>query len=177
MKLRQEKIGITDAEEHELEASVRSLAVQSGGDGSAGLPPPVYWQNLIVRINTRIDREESGKMLSIHWALRVAIPGVVAILSFVIGLHYYVPQRATTEESVSAVILSLPAQSVDSLLLNPSPLAVSLSIAEVGGNLFDMTQEQIADYLIHQGSVQILIESMSDQQLGDVMVELGAHQD
>jgi hypothetical protein len=177
MKVRQERTEITDAEERELEDSVRRLVARSGDVAHAASRPPAYWQNLIIRINARIDREESGKMLSIHWALRVAIPGVLAILSFVVGLHYYVPQKATSEESVSAVILSLPSRTVDSLLLNPSPLAASLSIAEVGGNMFDMTQEQIADYLIHQGSVQTLVESLSDQQLGYVMMELGAHQD
>lgn len=176
MKLRQEKTEITDAEERELEESVRRLAAQAG-DPTPSAPPPPYWQNLIVRINSRIDHEESGKMLSLHWALRVAIPGVVAILSFVIGLHYYVPEKRTQEESVSAAILSLPAQSVDSLLLNPSPLAGSLSIAEVEGNLFEVTQDQIGEYLITHGSVQTLVETLSDQQLGEVMVQLGIHQD
>lgn len=176
MKLRPEKTEITDAEERELEDSVRQMASRTGGIHPA-VPSPAYWQNLVIRINSRIDHEESGKMLSIHWALRVALPGVLAILSFVIGLHYYVPEKAPSEESVSAVILSLPQQSVDSLLLSPSLLASSLSIAEVGSNLFEVTQDQIADYLITQGAARTLVESMSDQQLGDVMVELGAHQD
>lgn len=176
MKIRQEKTEFTDAEERELEESVRSLVNQSGDRGHAA-PPPAYWQNLIVLINSRIDREESAKMLSIHWALRVALPGILAILSFVIGLHYYVPEKTTQEESVSAVILSLPQRSVDSLLLDPSPLAGSLSIAEVGGGFFEVTQDQIADYLINQGAAQTLVESMSDELLGDVMVELGTRQD
>src|SRR5512141_244690 len=123
MKFRHERVEPSEAEEHELEASIRGMIPPEGD--VAGAPPPVYWQNLIVRTNERIDHETSGKTLSIHWALRVAMPGVLAIISFFIGMHYYAPEKPEAEESLAAVILSLPGQTVDSLLVNPPPAASS----------------------------------------------------
>src|SRR5512140_166025 len=102
MKFRQGRIEPGEAEERELEASIRGMLPREGEEGIPA-PSPVYWQNLIVHTNERIDRETSGKALSIHWALRVAFPGVLAIISFFIGLHYYVPEKVEKEESLAAV--------------------------------------------------------------------------
>ncbi len=171
MKFRHERTEPSESEERELEALIRGMAPPDAGDRPAG-PPAAYWQNLTVRTNERIDRETSGRALSIHWALRVAVPGVLAILSFFIGLHYYAPERPETEETVAAVILSLPGQTVDSLLVNP-PLAASIRIEDVSTDLFGVSQDQIGDYLINRGETQTLVESLSDQQLGDMLLAMG----
>jgi hypothetical protein len=174
MKFRHEKIQISEAEERLLEESIRSTSSQQPGE----VPPPdVYWQNLIVRTNERIDRSTSGKAISINWALRVAIPGVLAILSFAICLHYYVPETTHHDESVSALVLSLPSQSVDSLLVAPPPEAGSMSQFVSGDDVFSFSADQIAEYLISRGSAQTLVGSLSDQQLGDVEVALGSRED
>lgn len=173
MKFRHDKSEINEAEERRLEDGVRAMAARTGGV-SAPPPPDVYWQNLIARTNDRIDHETTGKALSINWALRVAIPGVVAILSFVIGLHYYVPEKASTDQSVNALVLSLPSQSIDSLIANPPRDVESISVIGTGDDVFTFSQEQIADYLINRGAARTFVEGMSEKQLGDVELALAS---
>jgi hypothetical protein len=175
MKFRHEKIGITDAEERELERAVRAMSGAEQEPPTA--PPEAYWQNQIIRSNQRIDHATSGKALSINWAFRVAIPGVVAVLSFVIGLHYYVPEKPRQTESVSEVLLSLPTQAVDSLLAGNAAIDASVSVADVGADIFRFSQAQIADYLITRGAAETLMEGLSDQQVGDLVSALGSVQD
>ncbi len=174
MKFRHEKTGVTDAEERELEQEVRDSAGPEGARWSA--PPAAYWQNQIVRINQRIDHATSGKALSINWALRVAIPGVVAVLSFVIGLHYYVPERSQASETVSELVMSLPAQAVDSLLTGTQPVDAPVSVEDVGVDIFSFSQSQIADYLIHRGASETFVDGLSDQQFGDLVLAMGTVQ-
>ena len=176
MKFRHEKIDISDADERRLEEGVRAMAARTGGV-SAPHPPDAYWQNLIARTNQRIDHDTSGKSLSISWALRVAIPGVVAILSFVIGLHYYVPEKASPDQSVNALVMSLSAQSIDSLIVNPPPEVEPMTVIGSSDDLFIFSEEQIADYLIYRGAVQTFVEGMSDKQLGDVELALASLRD
>ena len=175
MKFRHEKIEVTEAEERELEQTVRAMTEGAGEPPSA--PPEAYWQNQIIRSNQRIDHATSGKALSINWALRVALPGVVAVLSFVIGLHYYVPEKAHDVETVSEVLLSLPLQSVDSLLDVTPPIDASVSVEDVAPDIFTFSQTQIADYLIQRGAAETLMESLSDQQVGDLVQVLSTVQD
>ncbi|HMK38239.1 MAG TPA: hypothetical protein VK569_02785, partial [Bacteroidota bacterium] len=73
MKYRMEKIPLTAEAERELTSEIRQLA-GSTGDGKAPGPSDAYWQNLVVKINARIDDATSAKALSISWAARVAIP-------------------------------------------------------------------------------------------------------
>src|SRR5512141_561288 len=91
MKFRQEPRDITESEERELVDSVRALELEGGEKGTAPPISDAYWQNLIIRTNQRVDAAASAKAISISWAARVAIPGVVAIVSFLIALQYYVP--------------------------------------------------------------------------------------
>jgi len=175
MKFRQERTEITDAEERELEQSVRML---ERSRGETPVPPPEsYWQNLSIRMNTKIDDATSGRALSINWALRVAIPGVVAVISFVIGLHYYVPEKPHQNDTISAVIRSLPEQAVDSLLTGNAPADLTVSPSDIGGDIFIFSESQIADYLITRGAAETLVEGLSDQQVGEVVVALGTIRD
>ena len=170
MKFRQERTEITDAEERALEESVRSLERTLG---ETPVPPAeAYWSNVIVKANRKIDESTSGKALSINWALRVAIPGVVAVLSFVIGLHYYVPEKPHQNDTINAVLQSLPNQVVDSLLTGNAPADLSVSPSDIGGDIFTFSESQIADYLIDRGAAETLVDGLSDQQVGDVVLAI-----
>jgi hypothetical protein len=169
MKFKPEKDRVTDEEARILENDVRRLDASS-----TDVPdqPPVYWQNLIVRTNARIDAASSGKALSISWAARVAIPGVVAIVSFLVGLHYYVPEPAGDDTTVETVVLSLPASSLDSMMSDPSRVDPALSVADVGSDLFDLSSEQITDYLIVHGAASTAVEALSDSEKTELLAVL-----
>jgi hypothetical protein len=89
-----------------------------------------------VKINGKIDDATSGKALSISWAARVAIPGVVAIVSFLVGLHYFAPDASRHAPSVAEVVLALPPAAIDSLLVDPSRADPSLSAEDVATDVF-----------------------------------------
>ena len=108
MKLRRDKTEVTGSLEHDAVEAVRAL-VREKHIAELSEPSSAYFANLLVKTNQRIDAVTSGKALSISWLARVAVPGVVAILFFFIGLHYYVPG------------ISRSARQVHSLLQNSSP--------------------------------------------------------
>ena len=163
---------LADTEEKGLAESIRAMARQPG-DTLSSSPPDAYWQNLIVRTNQRIDDVTSGKALIISWAARVAIPGVVALLSFLVGLYYYAPEQPGQRSSLTAVVLSLPIHAVDSLLADPTQVNESLSLADIGGDPFALPREQIADYFIETVKANTLMEGMTDQQVNEVLTVLG----
>ena len=113
MKFKLEKGRIIERNEEEMAAEVRRLE-QSGPPKAAHPPTDAYWQNLIIRTNARIDEATSGKALSLSWAWRVAIPGVFAIVSFLIGVHYYVPGQPDERVTVASVLSALPSAAIDS---------------------------------------------------------------
>jgi hypothetical protein len=169
-----EKTPLTGEAERELTSEIRQIAGSGGGEGSR--PPDAYWQNLIVKINGRIDEATSGKALSISWAARVAIPGVVAIVSFLVGLHYYVPEVLQHEPSVADVVLSLPPATMDSLLVDPSRADPSLSVEDVATDVFVFSRQQIADYFIDNGNPGAAIDGISDREAGTVLAVLASEQ-
>ncbi|HTY57405.1 MAG TPA: hypothetical protein VMF59_01250, partial [Bacteroidota bacterium] len=150
MKYRMEKNPLTAEVERELTSEIRQIA-GSRGAGETPAVPDAYWQNLIIRVNARIDAATSGRALSISWAARVAIPGVVAIVSFLVGLHYIVPDAPKNEPSVADVVLSLPPAAMDSLLIDPSRADPSLSVSDVATDVFVFSRREIAEYLIDSG--------------------------
>ena len=168
MRFRQDRIA--DGDEQTLAAEVRGLSWgAAGGDD----PPDAYWQNFVVRANARIDGATSGRALSISWAARVAIPGVVAIASFLIALHFYVPEPPKASETVGAVVLSLPSSAMDSLLADPARIDASLSVAETGPDVFQVPGEQIAEYLVAHGNATAAMEGMSDGETSELLAVLG----
>lgn len=172
MKFRMGKHPIADEAEQALESEVREIASR-GFRAGASDPPDLYWQNLPVRANARIDNATSGRALSISWAARVAIPGVVAIAAFLFGLHYYVPEPPRTLESVGAVVLALPASSVDSLLADPSRADPSLTVAETGPDVFQVPPEQIVDYFVASGNAPAAVDGLSEKETKYLLAALG----
>ena len=172
MKYRMEKNPLTGEAEHELASEIRQLAGLSAGDGSR--PPDAYWQNLVVKINGKIDDATSGKALSISWAARVAIPGVVAIVSFLVGLHYYAPDASRHAPSVAEVVLALPPAAIDSLLVDPSRADPSLSAEDVATDVFVFPRQQIADYFIDNGNTGAAVEGISDRETSTILAVLAS---
>ena len=83
MKSKQPTPEHRDAEEREASNELRTLLrpnelLEQG-------PDDAYWHDLIARTNRRLDEAASGKAISISWAARVAIPGVVAIIFFFVS--------------------------------------------------------------------------------------------
>jgi hypothetical protein len=136
--------------------------------------PQTYWPSLLVRTNWRIDDATSAKALSISWAARVAIPGVVAILFFFIGLHYYVPEMVKKESSVASLINMLPEETVDSILVEPERLSTSLSAREVSSDIFQFSADQITEYLVATGNAQTTVDNMSDADIAALLSALDA---
>ncbi len=171
MKFRNEKREITEEQEKELAAAIRTLATRPGEGGPAS-PPDTYWHNLMVRTNRGIDDATSPRALSISWAARVAIPGVVAVVCFLIGLHYYAPGEPDMRSAITQTILSLPPGIVDSLIADPSQLSESMSVADIGGDVFDVSHEQIAEYFLESGGPLTVMEAMPDIQAQEVLAVL-----
>jgi hypothetical protein len=174
MKYRMEKNPLTGEAEHELASEIRQLAGSPAGKGSR--PPDAYWQNLVVKINGKIDDATSGKALSISWAARVAIPGVVAIVSFLVGLHYYVPDTTRHAPSVADVVFALPPAAIDSLLIDPSRADPSLSVVDVATDVFVFPRQQIADYFIDNGNPGAAVDGMSDREANTILAVLASAQ-
>ncbi len=168
MKFRQERRDIPESEERELVDAVRALEREAG----EGTVPPIsqtYWQNLIVRTNRRVDAAASGKAISISWAARVAIPGVVAIVSFLIALRYYVPVQTHQHSDVESIVLALPDRAVDSLLTDVALPEETLVAVAANENLFDVPSEQIGEYLIANGNTTMLVELLPEQQANQML--------
>ena len=134
--------------------------------------PPAYWTNLLSRTNKRVDDATSAKALSISWAARVAIPGVVAILFFFIGLHYYVPEVPKKEGSIASLVSTLPEETVDSMLTEPERLTTSMFASDVSADIFQFTSDQIDDYFLANGNTQTAVEGMSDSDLAALLSAL-----
>ncbi len=173
MKYKYGKPSITDDDEQRETTEVRRLAAQHGDNGFNS-PPDAYWGNTIVRTNNRIDRATSGKALSISWAARVAIPGVVAIISFLIGLHYYVPEPRKEDNSLTAIVGMLASDEIDSMNVVPPDVDVSLSVPNYHGDVFELSSADIADYFLASGGVSTLMETLPSGQVDDLLIQLGS---
>ena len=169
MKLWTPKTRTDESEERRLEHYLRSCEPPPPSG-----PDPAYWQNLIVRTNARIDRATSGRALTISWAARVAIPGVVAIVSFLVALSYYVPERRESTTPFVDIVRSLPSQAVDSLVLATLAPGDSARVEYVADAVFATGEAEISEYIIERGSNEILAEYVSEQDLGQVLALLGS---
>ncbi len=162
---------IDDREERRLEEEITRL---SGSRAPSAPPSDTYWANLLVRTNRRIDEATSPKALTISRAARVAIPGVLAILSFLVGVRYFVPLRVQTAAPLKAVVLALPESAVDTILAHPYRVSTSLSVADLDVDPFPFQNEDLAEYLIASGSIPTVTETLNDDQVTEVLTILGS---
>ena len=168
MKLRRHTIDIPDADEREAEETVRRLATRSSAQ-EPEMPSETYFQNLLVRTNRRIDYVTSGRAISLSWLARVAVPGVVAIIFFLIGLHYYAPP--SSRPSLVEVMQALPASAVDSLLVEAH---VSDPAMAVPASVLDVSREQLAEYFLESENPLTVLELLPEQRVNEVAVLLEA---
>ncbi len=165
MKLRAEKTIPDDQAEHVLVEAIKAIDAKTRGT-APNVRPDQYWANLLVRTNSRIDDATSPRAISISWAARVAIPGVVAVLSFVVALHYYAPVQPESADNLATVIRSLPEQAVDSLLvLGAGQSEGALPTIGLGDEVLRVPSDQITDYFIENGEASQIVETMNDGQV------------
>jgi hypothetical protein len=167
MRLRHERVQVTDEEEETLEQSVREFA---GVDADMP-PPPAFWSRQIVDINTRIDESTSGFAISLSWAARVAIPGVVAVLAFLIGLKYYAPEKISSE-SLRQATAALTEADVESLYVASVAVSDTAVIGEINKSLLALNDEKAAEYYVDHAGEGALVEDLSDQELREVLAAL-----
>ena len=110
-----------------------------------------------------------------RWAARVAIPGVVAVVSFMIALYYYVPERPASEGSLASVMMTLEAEVLDSMLVEEPGMGQPLSLAVVYSDLAHLPSEDIQEYLIATGRMTALMQTLSEDQVNDLVTRLSAH--
>jgi hypothetical protein len=170
MRFRHEKPNIDPRDEERLTAELRNL---SGAEISPKAPPDMYWPNLLVRTNSRIDDASSGKAMSFSWAARVAIPGVVAVLSFLIGLQYYVPSQPK-DRDVASVVRSLQGQEIDSLLTVGASSATEAVDTDIASNVLALSRDQLAEYMLARGELAEVLNAVPDHQSGMILAALGS---
>ncbi|MCC6397605.1 MAG: hypothetical protein IT282_11360 [Bacteroidetes bacterium] len=174
MRLRFDKRQPTDEEEETLSRSLRDLAAD---DPPPQPPDPAYWQNLPIRMNRILDEATSGKAISLSWAARVAIPGIVAILSFLIGLRYYAPESGNSVKSLREVTLALPPSAVDSLSVASLTTTDTMFAATVEKDILEVPTDDAREYYIEHTGTSTLVSDLTEQELREVLVALSSHID
>ena len=159
---------ITERDEQSAADDLRSSLERKGGYDPAR-PPDAFWSNMLIEVNRKLDDATSGKALSLSWAARVAIPGVVAIISFYIGLHYYVPGPVRNETAVAPIIGSLPQSDIDSLFAEQPLGDAAESIHEA---VFTINGDDAAQYLLSSGETSSMIEALPEGQLDELLTKL-----
>jgi hypothetical protein len=167
MRLRHERKQPTDLDEEALERSVRELA----GDEVEQSPLPAFWSRQIVDINKRIDEATSGVAISVSWAARVAIPGVVAVLAFLIGLKYYAPEGPGTESLRQATAALAPA-TVESLYVASAMVPDTAVVREIDSKLLAVNSTRAEDFYVENAAAGTLVEDLSDQEVREVLAAL-----
>lgn len=172
MRLRFDKRQPTDEEEEALE---RALQEAVADDPPAQGPGDAYWQNLPIRVNRAIDEATSGRALSVSWAGRVAIPGIVAILSFLIGLYYYAPDRGGAAKSFQDVAMAMPPSAVDSLYVASLTSGDTAFTSGLEADLLRVPGELARDYILENNGTSGLVEDLSDQEMREVLAVLSSN--
>jgi hypothetical protein len=133
------------------------------------VPGDPYWGRLLVQTNEQIDRETSPRALSISWLARVAIPGAVAVFSFVVALHYYAPGHRPAENGLETAMATLSEAEVDSLLVHEVSSGETAPSSLVGNEVFSVQREQVVEYLAENGTETQLMETLGDEQANAVV--------
>jgi hypothetical protein len=130
---------------------------------------------MLVETNERIDRATSARALSLSWAMRVAVPGVVAIIAFFIGLHYYgTPVRQETD-ALAPVLVDFSDGALDSLMEAHAMVDTTTLVEGARGGLFDISGELAADYLLATNQTGVVVEMLQDREVDDVLTVLAGN--
>ncbi len=173
MRFRFQRPGISEEDERQAAERLTASLRNQGYTEPTRLPDAVR-NNLLVRTNREIDRVSSGRAISLSWAARVAIPGVVAIIAFFTALHYYgtpTPQRPST---LTPLISGISDSGLDSLLAEPAVTDSSLVLAAAGDDLFSVPGDLAAEYLMSGDRTSVVLQTMSDKQIDEVMAILSS---
>ena len=176
MKRRLLGSAVTDGQEQQAVQELRQTLRQTDLSPEHA-PSETYWSNLLVRTNERIDHATSGKAISLSWAARVALPGVITIIFFFVALrYYYEPEPSGSNTSLVAVVASLPGAVIDSLAVQGTSSGLSMTTVDLNQSFMEPSDDQLADYLITSGSVGVALEAMEDEQIREVLTSLGSQQ-
>lgn len=134
------------------------------------LPDPVR-SAMLVRTNERIDRATSGRALSLSWAVRVAVPGVVAIIAFFVGLHYYGTPASREPGGMVPFLSDLTDGALDSLMELHAVIDSTALADHAGDGLFDIPGDLAADYLLATDP-DLVAETLDEQQVQQVLTAL-----
>jgi hypothetical protein len=163
---------LSDEKEKELEQEIAALVRTEQNEQQQRLPE-AYWHNLLIRTNRRVDEATSAKALSISWAARVAIPGVIAILSFLIGFYYYIPEKNPDVHSLAEALLVAPANQLDSLVAS-DVVQGGDSLSEMSNVVLALSGELSREYLIETTATHDLLDPLSDDEVNQVLAVLGS---
>jgi hypothetical protein len=166
MKFRVHRPEVDPREEELLAAEIRRL---SAGEPASSPPADPYWPNMLIRINRRIDEASSGVAVSLSWAARVAIPGVVAVLSFVIGLQYYVPKPSG---DVSMQDL-LARGGMDSLIVQQVDEQNAVAQELLADAYLDLSHEQLSEYMVEHVAPSAVMDALPEADVREVLLTLG----
>ncbi len=129
---------------------------------------------MLVRTNERIDSATSARALSLSWAVRVAVPGVVAIVAFFIGLHYYTTPVTRTAEGLTPLLNELSDAALDSLLQVHAAVDSSSLLGDTPGEFLAITGELAAEYLLSTDRTDIVAETMDEEEMQAVLKAMTA---
>jgi hypothetical protein len=160
--------------EHEQEERLRAMLHRRGLTAPTKLPDEMR-AAMLVKTNDRIDRATSGRALSLSWALRVAVPGVVAIVAFFIGVHYYTTPAQPDPAGLTPVLSAFSDTALDSLMEVHAVVDTSAIAGDTQGGLFDIPADQAAEYLLATDRIDVVAETFEEKDLEAVLTVLAAN--
>ncbi|MGA9116353.1 MAG: hypothetical protein WB626_06225 [Bacteroidota bacterium] len=162
--------GVTDEEERRATEALRALV--SGAVSSLPEPPSgEYWVSLPLRVNRRIDELTSGKALSVSWALRVAAPGIVAVVSFLIGLSYYAPPSTRDSgSSLPRLVASFGDEELEAVAEDFAPYLAGFETDTE--ETLSLSAGAAEEYLIGRADLTGLVDALSERETEEILAVL-----
>jgi len=174
MKLRTHTSDPSEESEQQAEERLRTTLRGRGYADPSRLPDAVR-SVMLVRTNERIDRAAGGRALSLSWIVRVAVPGVVAIIAFFIGLHYYGTPVPREPGGLGPLLGDLTENALDSLMEMHAVLDTAALLDGTSGNFFDIPADMAAEYLLATDRTDLVAETLDDRQVDDLLTALAAN--
>jgi hypothetical protein len=130
---------------------------------------------MLVRTNARIDGATSGRALSLSWAMRVAVPGAVAIVAFFIGLHYYGNPVPSATAGLTPILNEINDAALDSLMELHAVVDTTELIGDNQAGWFDIPGDLAAEYLLSTDRTGVVAETLQDRELDEVLAALAGN--